>query len=165
MSLRAIEPERVGRAGAIGCVQVGVVVQEVRGEPVDNRRVRGGGEGRFARRVGRLGISTKIMVKGFILPEDHDDVLDRGGGWKRILRRCGECRQFAVCGKHDRQAKGGRSPANVAWHEVLLLWRDETPLPERQKRPWSGGRLVGWPSDMEMTRESRNDIAFMNECV
>src|SRR6266478_5754262 len=143
MGLRTIEAERVGRAGAVGRVEIRIIVEEVSGEAVDAGSVRGGREGRFARRVGRLGISTKIMVKGFILPEDHDDVLDRGGGWKRILRRCGECRQFAVRGKHDRQAKGGRSPANVAWHEVLLLWRDETPLPERQKRPWSGGRLVG----------------------
>jgi hypothetical protein len=35
---------------------------------------------------------------------------------------------------------------------------DETPLPERQKRPWSGGRLVWLPGDTEMTRKSRIDI-------
>ena len=45
------------------------------------------------------------------------------------------------------------------------LARDETPLPERQRRPLSGGSVVDFASDTEMTRESRIRIALMNSRV
>ena len=142
MGLRTIEAERVGRAGAVGRVEIRIIVEEVSGEAVDAGRVRGGREGRFARRVGRVGISTKIMVKGFVLPENDNDVFDRGGGGKRVLRRYCECREFAVGGKRDRQAKGEDGPANVAWHEVLsFFWRETKRL--RRKDRSGPCRAVG----------------------
>jgi hypothetical protein len=49
--------------------------------------------------------------------------------------------------------------------EFSCVARDETPLPERQRRPLSGGSVVDFASDTEMTRENRIRIALMNGCV
>ncbi len=87
--LRAIEPERVGRARAIGRVQVGIVGQQrrARQQIVDiPRRVLGGLENGLTFGIQRIRIRAEIMVERTVLVEDDDEVLDRGPGRQVVGR-------------------------------------------------------------------------------
>ena len=78
--LRAIEAKRIGGTTAIERIEIWIVGQQCLAVAVDGRGVASGVKRRFARRIGSVGIGSKVVVEGNILLKHHYQVLDGSCG-------------------------------------------------------------------------------------
>src|SRR5882672_10161944 len=87
--LRVVKPEGIGRACAVGGIQIGIEGQQGAAKAVYARSIRRRAKRRLSGGIGRDGISSEVVVEGNILLEDNDQVLNGS---------CGGCGFGLSCG-------------------------------------------------------------------
>ncbi len=89
-SLGAVQAKRIGGAGQVKRIEVGVVGQKSEGQPIDIRgagsRVKRG----LSRWIHRVGVGAEVMVERNVLLKNNHDVLDGGSGLIAV-GTAGEC--------------------------------------------------------------------------
>src|SRR5208283_1939256 len=104
-----IQPVRIGRARAIGGVQVRVMNEQSARQSIDRRRIGFRRELIVKRRIQRIGVGSEVVIEGNVLVENHDQVLNRSG------RRGSVGDYFLFCfrfGGRGESGSNGRSQGN-----------------------------------------------------
>jgi len=121
--LRPVEPERRGRAGAVGGIGcVCVVVEQRRAEAVDTWRVRISVKRRIAFRIQGNRIGTEVMIERNVFLKDHHQMFNRRDGAGHGRGSLSVCRSHTQYDRSNQSAaeKGGRTYSHVFSSLVFL---------------------------------------------